>query len=181
MISLGIIGTGIGRQHARGALDLPGVSVGAICDLDIERARALARELELEEARITDDWRELLDCGLDGVSVCVPNYQHAPIAIACLEAGLHVLCEKPLATNAADARAIASAAARANRHCMIGQILRFRDDVRALKKRAGEIGRPYYARALARRAHGHSQVGQLVHPERIFGRRATDRYRRSRH
>lgn len=152
-LSIGIIGTGIGRMHARGAVDIPGVSIGAICDLDIERARALAAELEIEPL-VTDDWRALLNCGLDAVSVCVPNFGHARIAIACLDAGLHVLCEKPLATDAAGAQLIADAAARSGKHCMVGQVLRFRDDVCALKKRAGEIGRPYYARALARRASG---------------------------
>ena len=153
--TLAIIGTGIGRQHLRGALSVPGVRIAALCDVDIERARALAQEFELSDVRIVADYRELLKMdGLDAVSVCVPNALHASIAIACLSAGLHVLCEKPLATNASDAQTIVDAARDNGRACMVGQLLRFRDDVRALKKRAGEIGTPYYARALARRAHG---------------------------
>ena len=167
-LSLGIIGAGIGRQHARGAHQLPGVTIGAICDLDIARARALAAELEIAPL-IVSDWRALLDCGLDAASVCVPNFQHASIAIACLEAGLHVLCEKPLATNAADAQQIADAASRSGKICMVGQVLRFRDDVRALKKRAGEIGQPYYARALARRASGIPKWGSWFTQKELSG------------
>ena len=153
--SLGIIGAGIGRQHARGALGVEGVSIGAICDVNLDRARALAKELDLPDAPIFADYRELIaNANLDAVSVCVPNFQHASIAVDCLEAGLHVLCEKPLATNAADAQLIAQAATRSGKICMVGQVLRFRDDARALKKRAGEIGTPYYARVMARRASG---------------------------
>ena len=154
-LTLAIIGTGIGRQHLRGALGVPGARIAALCDVNLERARALAHEFELSDVRVVADYRELLGMdGLDAVSVCVPNALHASIAIACLSAGLHVLCEKPLATSAADAQIIVDTARDNNRACMVGQLLRFRDDVQALKKRAGEIGTPYYARALARRAHG---------------------------
>ena len=152
---LGIIGVGIGRQHLRGALGVPGVHVAALCDLDVARAGAMAEEFELPDCRVVADYRDLLEIeGLDAVSVCVPNSLHATIAVACLSAGLHVLCEKPLATSAADAQLIVNAARDHNRACMVGQLLRFRDDVQALKKRVGEIGTPYYARTMARRAHG---------------------------
>ena len=168
--SLGIIGAGIGRQHARGAMGVPGVSVGAICDLDLERARALAVELDAPATPIFADYRQMLErCDLDAVSVCVPNALHAPIAIACLNAGLPVLCEKPLATNAADAKRISDAARENGVHCMVGQVLRFREDVRALKRRAGEIGTPYYARAMARRAHGIPKWGSWFTQQQMAG------------
>ena len=155
IFNLAIIGTGIGRQHLRGALGVPGVHIAALCDVDIARAGAMIEEFELQGAVAVRDYRELLEMkNLDAVSVCVPNALHATIAIACLSAGLHVLCEKPLATNAADALEIVNAARDNNRACMVGQLLRFREDVRELKKRAGEIGQPYYARAVARRANG---------------------------
>ena len=152
---LAIIGTGIGRQHLRGALGVPGVRIAAICDVNVARAQALAQEFALPNAQIVADYRDLLEIeNLDAVSICVPNALHASIAVACLSAGLHVLCEKPLATSAADAQQIADAARDNNRACMVGQLLRFRDDVGELKKRAPEIGTPYYARAVARRARG---------------------------
>ena len=168
--NLAIIGVGIGRQHLRGALGVPGVRIAALCDVNIERAQALAREFELPDAKVVADYRDLLEIpNLDAVSVCVPNALHASIAVACLSADLHVLCEKPLATNAADAQQIADAARDNNRACMVGQLLRFRDDVRELKKRAGEIGTPYYARAVARRASGIPKWGSWFTQKEMAG------------
>ncbi len=168
--NLAIIGTGIGRQHLRGALGVPGVHIAALCDVDVARAGAMIEEFELSGARAVADYRDLLEMpDLDAVSVCVPNSLHASIAIACLSAGLHVLCEKPLATNAADAQQIVNAARDNNRACMVGQLLRFRDDVRELKKRAPEIGQPYYARAVARRAHGIPKWGSWFTQNALSG------------
>ena len=168
--NLAIIGVGIGRQHLRGALGVPGVRIRALCDVDVARAGALAEEFELQGTKIVADYRDLLEIeDLDAVSVCVPNALHASISVACLSAGLHVLCEKPLATNAADAQLIVDAARDNGRACMVGQLLRFRDDVRALKKRAGEIGTPYYARALARRAHGIPKWGSWFTQNQLSG------------
>ncbi len=168
--NLAIIGVGIGRQHLRGALGVPNVRIAALCDVDVSRAGAMVEEFELTGTRVVADYRDLLEMeGLDGVSVCVPNALHAPIVIACLSAGLHVLCEKPLATNAADAQRIVDAARDNSRACMVGQLLRFREDVRALKKRAREIGTPYYARAVARRAHGIPKWGSWFTQKEMSG------------
>lgn len=168
--NLAIIGTGIGRQHLRGALGVPNVRIAALCDVDVARAGAMIEEFELQGTRAVADYRELLEMDeLDAVSVCVPNALHASIAVACLRAGLHVLCEKPLATNAADAQQIVDAARDHNRVCMVGQLLRFRGDTRALKKRASEIGTPYYARAIARRAHGIPKWGSWFTQNALSG------------
>ena len=167
--NLAIIGVGIGRQHLRGALGVAGVRVAALCDINIERAQDLAREFDLADVQIVADYRDLFGLELDAVSVCVPNALHASIAIACLGAGLHVLCEKPLATRAADAQQIADAARDNARACMVGQLLRFRDDARELKKRAPEIGAPYYARAVARRANGIPKWGSWFTQKQMSG------------
>ena len=167
--NLAIIGVGIGRQHLRGALGVAGVHIAALCDVNLERAQALAQEFDLRDIQIVADYRDLFDLELDAVSVCVPNALHASIAVACLSAGLHVLCEKPLATNAADAQQIADAARDNNRACMVGQLLRFRDDVQQLKKRAPEIGAPYYARAVARRARGIPKWGSWFTQKQMAG------------
>ena len=167
--NLAIIGVGIGRQHLRGALGVPGVRIAALCDVDVARAQSLAQEFALPNVQIVADYRDLLRMELDAVSVCVPNALHASIAVACLSAGLHVLCEKPLATNAADAQQIVDAARDNSRACMVGQLLRFRDDIQELKKRAVEIGTPYYARAVARRAHGIPKWGSWFTQKEMSG------------
>ncbi len=170
-VRVGIIGAGIGCQHLRGYLGVPGAIVAAICDLDTSRATQLAQENQIE-AQIFSDYRALIDAKcVDAVSVCVPNFLHAAVATACLEAGLHVLCEKPLAINALEAKTIAEAAQKSGKICMVGQVLRFRDDVISLKKNieAGEIGEIYYARAMARRLSGIPKWGGWFTQQKLAG------------
>ena len=170
-VRVGIIGAGIGRQHLRGYLSVPGARVTAICDLDTTLAAQLAEENSLE-AQIFSDFTALLeaDC-VDAVSVCVPNFLHASVASACLEAGIHVLCEKPLALNALEAQSIAEAARKSGKICMVGQVLRFRDDVLALKAEieSGKVGEIYYARAMARRTKGIPKWGGWFTQQKLAG------------
>jgi len=170
-IRVGIIGAGIGRQHLRGYLGARGAQVSAICDLDAARAGEMARESGIE-ARIFTDYRALIDSGcVDAISVCVPNFLHAGVAVAALEAGLHVLCEKPLAMNARQAQAITDAATKNERVCMVSHVLRFRDDVVALKSEieGGKIGEIYYARAFARRISGIPKWGGWFTQQKLSG------------
>ena len=111
----GIVGGGqgafIGAVH-RIAVELDGEAriVAGAMSSDPARARASAEAWQLE--RSYDDWREMAkaeaarDDGIDFVIVVTPNHLHAPVAIAFLEAGIPVACDKPLAANVADARAI---------------------------------------------------------------------------
>ena len=89
----------------------------------------------------------------DVVHVLTPNRLHAPITIAALEAGAHVMCEKPMAATAADARAMLDAARRTGKLLTIGYQSRFRSDAIYLKKEceAGTLGEIYYAKATALR------------------------------
>lgn len=171
-VRVAIIGAGIGRQHLRGYLGVPDAQITAICDLHAARAEQLAAESGLPNVPVFTDYSALLAANVaDAVSVCVPNAWHAPVAIACLRAGLHVLCEKPLALNAPEAQRIADAAQESGRVCMVGQVLRFRDDVLELKKAItdGRIGRIYYARAMARRARGIPKWGGWFTQRQVSG------------
>ena len=91
----------VGAGFAGRVVHLPGyraslVPVAALCDLDEERARALAKEHSIPQ--VYTDWRAMLaEVQPDIVSVCLPNVFHHELTIAALEAGAHVLCEKPLA------------------------------------------------------------------------------------
>ena len=91
--------------------DVDIVAVADVCPARLEAARAVA-----PGARLYADWRELLarETELDFIDVATPPHVHAPIALAALERGVHVLCEKPLATTVAEARALVDAA-RAHR------------------------------------------------------------------
>lgn len=84
-----------------------------------ERAARAAASLGFR--RHTGDWRELVrDPGIDAVVICTPTFQHRPMALAAMEQGKHVLCEKPLALDAAEARELTEAAERAGVICLVG-------------------------------------------------------------
>jgi len=151
-VRVAVVGAGIGRAHIEGFL-AAGAQIAVVCDLDGEKARALARKYGLD-AKIETDFSRVLGEEVDAVSICTPNSLHATMAIDAMRAGKHVLCEKPLATNAPDAQKIADCARETDRICMVSHVLRFRDDVLELRRRAGEIGEIYYARVLARRRSG---------------------------
>lgn len=147
-LRVGIIGAGIGQAHIRGYSKVQQAQVVAICDLNEERARQVAGANDLDDAQIFADHRAMLDAvELDAVSVCVPNIAHRPLAVDCLNAGKHVICEKPLAFNAREAQKIAAAAAKNNLKCMVAQVNRFRADSIFLKQciESGELGKIYYA------------------------------------
>ncbi len=147
-LRIGVIGVGIGQAHIQAYKQSPNVEIVALCDANEERARSVAHNAELPDAQIFADHRAMLEKGnLDGVSVGLPNFLHRPIAVDCLNAGVHVLCEKPLALNAKEGQKIADAAEKNNRICMVGQVNRFRDDSRFMKNAIenGELGRTYYS------------------------------------
>ncbi|NLD74342.1 MAG: Gfo/Idh/MocA family oxidoreductase [Chloroflexi bacterium] len=107
--------------------------------------------------RAYDDWRRMLEeTRPDVVSVCTPNATHREVAIGALEAGCHVLCEKPAATSHADAVAMFAAAEAAGRVLYVGQNGRFAVSHRAAWEiaRAGHLGEMYYAETAAMRRRG---------------------------
>ena len=91
--------------HIPGYQKVPGVEVTALCDIDSERARKAAERLDV--GHVHSDYREMFEKhNLDIVSVATPPSAHADATIAALEAGAHVLCEKPMAMNPAEAEAM---------------------------------------------------------------------------
>ncbi len=156
-LRVGIIGVGIGQAHIKGYSQVKEAKVVALCDLNEARAREVAQDCSVQNAEIFTDHRALLERkDIDAVSVCLPNKLHAPIAIDALNAGKHVLCEKPLAIDAASAQLIADAAEKNGKNCMVGQVKRFEPEARALKAivSSGALGRIYYEKALWLRKRG---------------------------
>jgi predicted dehydrogenase len=129
--------------------------VAAVCDADAGRLQAARAQFDVPEA--FGSHRELLAADLvDAVSICTPNNTHMPIALAALKAGKHVLCEKPLAMNAGQARRMVKAAEAAGRLLMSAQSARYRAGSQFVKKlaEAGRFGEIYYAKALWLRRNG---------------------------
>lgn len=157
----GVIGLGwAGQQHMEAYATLPGVELVAIAGMEDEPRAALGEKYGVE--RRYADWKELVaDGGLDVVSVAVPTFLHAPIAVGALDAGIHVLSEKPIARTATEAQTMVDAAHRAGRVLEVAFNHRRRGDIEALKAAidAGQIGRPYHARAIWLRRAGIPALG----------------------
>lgn len=156
-IRVGIIGAGGIAQgkHLPGHLGVEGVEIIAVCDIVEERAKSFAERNDIPQ--IFTDYHELVAMDeLDAVSVCTPNNLHAGPTIAALEAGKHVICEKPLAGNARDGQKMVDAAQKSGKVLQIGLQSRFEAGNRTLRKlvEAGEFGDIYYARAMAMRRRG---------------------------
>jgi predicted dehydrogenase len=159
-LRVGVIGAGIGMFHAQAYAALPNVELAAIAGLDTERVVALAARHGV--GRTYRDYAELLaQPDIDAVSVCVPNALHAPVTIAALAAGKHVLVEKPLARTPDEGRAMIAAAEAAGKILMIAFNHRQRSDVQWLKDyvASGALGRIYYAKAYWMRRQGIPGLG----------------------
>lgn len=129
----------------------PHVEIAAVCDIVKERAEEFAHKYG---AKVFTKFEELLtDADIDAVSVCTPNYLHAPISIAALKAGKHVLCEKPMATSKEEALAMIAAAKSNGKKLMIAHNQRFVRSHEKAKKliETGEVGKIYSFRT----AFGH--------------------------
>ena len=138
-LQAGIAGTGfIGRVHAR-SLTLAGGELAGVAASTRESASAAANELRA--ARAFDSADELVrDPGIDVVHICTPNHLHLPLAEAALAAGKHVICEKPLAMDAAGARRLVDAAAASGLHAAVPFVYRFYPTVREARERV-RVGR----------------------------------------
>jgi predicted dehydrogenase len=131
-----IAGTGfIGRVHARSAR-LAGAELAGVAASSPESAQAAAAELGAERA--FDSAEQLVvDPAVDVVHICTPNHLHLPLAEAALAAGKHVICEKPLALDAAGAQRLVDAAAESARQAGVPFVYRYYPTVREARERVG--------------------------------------------
>lgn len=155
-INVAVIGLGsISEMHLKSYRRHPEAELYAVCDINEERARAKAAEYGVEV--VYTDYRELLaDKNIDAVSICTWNNTHAEISIAALEAGKHVLVEKPLAKSVEEALRMQDAVTRTGKILQIGFVRRYDANAQMLREFAanGEFGDIYYAKASAIRRLG---------------------------
>jgi predicted dehydrogenase len=140
-LQAGIAGTGfIGKVHAR-SVRLAGGRLAGVAASSPERSAAAAKELGAEQA--FDSAEELVsDPDLDVVHICTPNHLHLPLAEAALAAGKHVVCEKPLALDAAGAERLVDVAADSGLHAAVPFVYRYYPTVREARERvrSGQTG-----------------------------------------
>jgi predicted dehydrogenase len=154
-LRVGVIGLGMGRFHIANYQTHPDAEVVAIADTDEKRLAEVGDKYGVP-GRYTVAEEMLAHEHLDVVSVATPNKFHKPLTIAALEAGCHVLCEKPMAMSALEGREMIAAAHRAGKRLMINFSYRFSEQSMALKEQveSGILGDVYYARTIWHRRRG---------------------------
>lgn len=158
-LKIGIIGCGgiATNKHMPALKQIDTVEMVAFCDLIVDRAEVAKENFGTSESEVYTDYRELIAReDLDLIHVCTPNSSHAEISIAGMEAGKHVMCEKPMAKTSDEARLMLEAAKRTGKKLTIGYQNRFRTDSDYLHAicSEGELGDIYLgkAHAIRRRA-----------------------------
>jgi myo-inositol 2-dehydrogenase/D-chiro-inositol 1-dehydrogenase len=153
-IRIGIIGAGyIGGVHAQVLLRDERIHLAKIQDIDAERAAQLARTTG---ASVAGSVRELIE-SVDAVYITTPNTKHTELAVMAAQAGKHVFCEKPMATNLRDARNVLEAARTGRGLFQVGHNRRFAPVYAKLRRLLMEEGAPHSA-------HVKMNRGELVNP-----------------
>ena len=155
-LRIGIIGCGgiANGKHMPSLKKLPNVEMVAFCDIIEQRAIDAKAKYGTPDAAVYTDYKELLaDTTIDVVHVCTPNRSHSFITVDALESGKHVMCEKPMAINSAEAKKMLDAAKRTGKKLTIGYQTRQSLGAQYLKTEAlnGTFGDIYYAKATALR------------------------------
>jgi predicted dehydrogenase len=168
----GIIGAGnISPKHLDGYFrEGDHVEIVAVCDIIESRAQEKARKYAIES--VYTDYRQLLArSDIDFVSVCLPNYLHAPVAIEAMEAGKHVHCEKPMALNGKLAAEMLNASRKTGKKLMVGVNNRFTPQSIFTKRyiQSGKLGKIYYSRCGWVRRAGLSYSGWFCDKELAGG------------
>ena len=172
-LRIGIIGSGGIAQgcHMRGYATMPDrCEIVAVCDVNPDTARTAADKYQV--AKTYTDYHQMLQQEqLDAVSVATPNAYHMQPTIDALEAGIHVICEKPLAMNAEEARKMCAAAKSSGKILQVALQQRFTGPARFMKSfiDAGNMGDIYYARAQALRRRGVPHWGVFIDKEKQGG------------
>ncbi|MGB9678423.1 MAG: Gfo/Idh/MocA family protein [Thermoanaerobacteraceae bacterium] len=173
-LRVGIIGCGgiAFAKHMPSLAKIKNVEMVAFCDIVEERAEKAKKEFGNEGAKVYKDYKKLLeDKTIDIVHVCTPNKSHADITVDALYAGKHVMCEKPMAKTAADAKRMVEAAKKSGKKLTIGYQNRFRADSQYLHKltQEGELGEIYFAKAHAIRRRAVPTWGVFLNEEEQGG------------
>jgi UDP-N-acetylglucosamine 3-dehydrogenase len=130
-LRVGVVGVGVmGSNHARVFADLPGVTLVGVADPDGKQRNFVSRALSCPEFSGVEP---LLAAGVDAVTIAAPTHLHRELAFCCIEQGVHVLVEKPIAPSVEEGRAIIAAARQAGVALMVGHVERFNPTVEAIK------------------------------------------------
>lgn len=156
-LKIGIIGTGgIARAHAQSYKKLDFVEIVAVADILPGRAAQFLQDEQLPGAQAFTDHRQLLELDLDGVSICTPNVSHYPLSVDALQAGKHVLLEKPMSITFDESVAMVEASRQAGKMLTIGFQPRYDPNMKLLNEivQSGKLGKVYYVETGGGRRRG---------------------------
>ncbi|MBR3942325.1 MAG: Gfo/Idh/MocA family oxidoreductase [Clostridia bacterium] len=173
-VKIGIIGCGgiANGKHMPALKKVPGVELVAFCDIVLEKAEKAAEKFGTPDAKVYTDYKELLqDKDIEVVHVLTPNRAHADITVDSLHAGKHVMCEKPMAKTAADAKRMLDAAKETGKKLTIGYQHRQKQATLYAKEyiEAGKLGEIYHANCIAIRRRGTPNWGVFLNEEEQGG------------
>ena len=173
-LRLGVIGCGgiANGKHMPAEKRNPRAEMVAFCDIVPERAEKAKKDFGDENSAVYTDYKELLkDPTIDAVLVLTHNAEHCRITVDALNAGKHILCEKPMATTYEEACKMIEAAKKNNKVLTIGYQGRWRPDSMYMKQMAkdGEFGEIYYAEAIAIRRRAVPTWGVFIDEEKQGG------------
>ncbi|HTR22563.1 MAG TPA: Gfo/Idh/MocA family oxidoreductase [Terriglobales bacterium] len=168
-IRFGIIGCGwVGDlKHIPNYSKHPETKIEALCDIDEAAMERAIKKYNLDPVKTYTDYKKMVqDPNIDVVVVATPHGLHCEMTVAAFKAGKHVLCEKPIATTAADARNMIEAAKEASKKLSVGYQWRFRPECLYIKSLSdsGALGEIYYAKAHGLRRRGVPTWGSYMDP-----------------
>jgi predicted dehydrogenase len=160
-LRIGVLGAGTwaGRAHVPGWLRDPRCEVVAIADVELDRAQALAEESGVSEA--TTDWLSVIQrADIDAIDIATPSATHYELAMAAIEAGKHVLCEKPVAFDFRQTRRASEIARSKGLKTKLGFTFRYSPGVQYAREllNQGFVGRPFIF-------NGYEQNSQWINPQ----------------
>ena len=140
MLKIAIIGAGaISKAHIEAYLQFPErCTIVAISDIYEDKAQERIDQFQLNDARAVKDYKELLQADIDLVSICTPPYTHASLTVEFLEAGTHVMVEKPMASSLEECDLMNAAAQRTGKLLSVVAQNRFKTPMMKMKVRAGK-------------------------------------------
>ncbi|MNW37827.1 putative oxidoreductase YcjS [compost metagenome] len=156
-VRIGIIGAGgIASLHARAYKQIKNVKIVAIADTNYEKAQHLINQLNISSATAYNNYQNLLDKYLDAVSICTPNASHHTIAIDALNAGKHVLVEKPMALTLDGAIEMVRTSKENEKMLSVGFQPRYDNNIQTVKNivDSGQLGHVYYVQVGGGRRRG---------------------------
>lgn len=173
-LNVGIIGCGgiANGKHLPSLQKISEVNIVAFCDIEIEKAQVAAEQYGANDAKVYENYKLLLENDdIDVIHVCTPNSSHKALTVASLDAGKHVMCEKPMAKTTEEAKEMIEAAKRNGKKLTIGYQNRFRPDSQYLRKatQRGDLGDIYYGKAQAIRRRAVPTWGVFLDEEKQGG------------